>query len=85
MRRTAMTFHRERILILAADAPFVRDVFGGDTHMIIVKRVLQCLGHGIYGDGVAHAGSPTHCRQVIRHPAHRFRAAGYCNIAISQQ
>ena len=55
-----VALHRQRILIFAADAPFFRHVFGGDAHMIIVKRIGERANHHIDGAAIPHPLAEAH-------------------------
>jgi len=79
-----VTLHRQRILVLARDVHLGRDVFGGHTHVDIVKRVVQCADHHVDHLAVTHAAAPAAGQAGIGCAAHVLRAAANGNVGVAQ-
>ena len=77
-------FERELVLRLAADAVFLRDVFGGDAHVDRLERVVQRAEHHVDHVRVAHALAPACGGQRVRRAAHVFGAAADGHLGVAE-
>ena len=62
----------------------LRDVFGGDAHVAVVKRVAERADHHVDQRGVVHPSAPTHGRREIRAAAHVLGAARDGHVGIAE-
>ena len=75
--RLVLRQRRERVLLLARDAVFLRDVFRRHAHVVLVVHVPQAVDdHRVDQLRVAHAEAVARARQHVRRGAHVFLAAG---------
>ena len=82
---TVVALHRQRVLRLAADAPFGGNIFCGHTHVDVLERVVQCADDHIDHLGVAHSRAKAGGQAGIGATAHVFGAAADGDIGIAQQ
>jgi hypothetical protein len=76
---------RQRVLLLARDAPFADQVLGRDAHVADAERIGQGGDHGVDQLGVAHAGAVAHRRRQVAAAAHHLDAATDAVVAIPEQ
>ena len=78
LRRLGLVLRGERelILLLAAQLPFRRDIFGRLAHVVAVEHVRQAIAnHGIDEFEIAHLGAAAQMSAVLRQ-RHALLAAG---------
>jgi hypothetical protein len=75
--------HREAVLLLPGDLPFLGDVLGGRAHVVAVEGVPQAvLDHRVDELHVAHLGAAAHMGRVGGE-RHRFLAARHDDAGIA--
>ena len=80
-----MAFHGQGVLVFAADAPLGGNVLGGQTHVDVLKGVVECTDHHVDHFAVAHADTPAHVEAGVGGTTHVFGTTANSNIGITQQ
>ena len=76
----------ELVHLLTGDAPHVRDVLGGGTHVVVVVGIPEgVLNHGVQHLGVAHARAVAAGGQGVGSGGHVLGAAGHNDLGVAGQ
>ena len=81
--RAVVAFDGQRVLLVAADAPFGGDIFCRHTHVDILEGVVQRADHHVGHFGVAHACAPAHIEGGKGRAAHVLCTAADGDVGIA--
>ena len=80
-----VAFNGQGILLVARDAPFGGDVFGGHAHVDVLERVVQGADHHVDHFGIAHARTKARGQADVGRAAHVFGTTANGDVGVAQQ